>query len=487
MTARNRARSVPRAHRVARHPGAGCGHARRPRRLPAVRPGDQPARGRPGRGRAAPATSTSRAPRSTYVGLLHHGLRQRHVALEADDVVGPPGRARPRSAWSSAASPWSPARSGAGPPGAPTGSGTPGSPPPRCSSCSTSATSPCAGCRSSADRRRRHAAWSACSPSSTSRSSTTRSTGGAACTRAATLDPIDPKIDGLHAVHAAARLRRLRLALRVAADPPVPAGLARGPGRALARRPAPDERRAEADARPSVDGDAMSDAGRHHDRRSPRADGYGRRSPWWLWSAGWSPWRFGVGTRSRWRPSAATQSGCCARAAACPRSCRRGAAMDLDLTPRTPADTGATAQRSPATQPARGRPARPACSGRSASSSSAGSATRRSTSTTPTRRSAQQDELGDRRFRLQGTVRTTSSRPATALEFTVAFNGVSRRRSTTAATRPSCSSPASRWCSRATGTATCFASDRILVKHSEEYKAREPGPRTRRRPVSSGS
>ena len=65
------------------------------------------------------------------------------------------------------------------------------------------------------------------------------------------------------------------------------------------------------------------------------------------------------------------------------------------------------------------------------------------------------DELGDRRFRLQGEVQDDVVETDVGARFTVAFNGVERASSTTPATRPTCSGPASRSCSRAGGTARC--------------------------------
>ena len=99
----------------------------------------------PIQGDAVPACSTSTCPWPSlaYLALRRHRARQRHVPLEAQSRSWDRSPApRPRSAWCSPGSPWSPARSGADRPGACTGRGTPASPPPRCCSCSSSATSP---------------------------------------------------------------------------------------------------------------------------------------------------------------------------------------------------------------------------------------------------------------------------------------------------------------------------------------------------------
>ena len=90
------------------------------------------------------------------------------------------------------------------------------------------------------------------------------------------------------------------------------------------------------------------------------------------------------------------------------------------------------------------------------------------------------DELGDSRFRLQGTVEADSVESTDAgVTFVVTFAGaevpVEHR-----AIHPSCSRRTSRWCSRGAGTARPTRSDRILVKHSESHGG-EPGPARRRR------
>ena len=87
---------------------------------------------------------------------------------------------------------------------------------------------------------------------------------------------------------------------------------------------------------------------------------------------------------------------------------------------------------------------------------------------------AQRDDLGDKRFRLQGMVRDDVDEPTGRRRHV--HRHVQRRRragAATTATRPSCSSPGSPSCSRAAGPrpATSSTSDRILVKHSEQYEA----------------
>ena len=170
-------------------PGARHGRAGRPRGAVAVRSGRSPSTPVPDA-----SENESAMVRIIYVHvpvaiivlprLRRHRARQRHVALAARPSSGtcwPPPR--PRSAWCSPASRWSPARSGAARPGASCWDvGRPAHAAPRSCSCSSSATWPCAG--SSPSRRARAALGHRrrCSPSSTCRSCTTRSTGGAACT-----------------------------------------------------------------------------------------------------------------------------------------------------------------------------------------------------------------------------------------------------------------------------------------------------------------
>jgi cytochrome c-type biogenesis protein CcmE len=85
----------------------------------------------------------------------------------------------------------------------------------------------------------------------------------------------------------------------------------------------------------------------------------------------------------------------------------------------------------------------------------------------------QRDELGDKRFRLQGTVLgDTVEETADGVDFTVAFNGV-RVDAHHDGDPPELFEPGipvvleGRW----DPSGEFFASDRILVKHSEEYEA----------------
>ena len=85
----------------------------------------------------------------------------------------------------------------------------------------------------------------------------------------------------------------------------------------------------------------------------------------------------------------------------------------------------------------------------------------------------QRDDLGDRRFRLQGTVLgSTVEETADGVDFTVAFNGV-RVDARHKGDPPELFEPGipvvleGRW----DPSGEFFASDRILVKHSEQYEA----------------
>ena len=89
---------------------------------------------------------------------------------------------------------------------------------------------------------------------------------------------------------------------------------------------------------------------------------------------------------------------------------------------------------------------------------------------------AEKDDLGDRRFRIEGDGRGrhASSSRATTCALRRSRSTATRSTSCTRATRPSCSSPASPSCSKVAGRATYFASDRIMVKHTEEYRDENP-------------
>ena len=85
----------------------------------------------------------------------------------------------------------------------------------------------------------------------------------------------------------------------------------------------------------------------------------------------------------------------------------------------------------------------------------------------------QRDDLGDRRFRLQGTVLGTGmEETADGVDFTVAYNGV-RVDARHDGDPPELFEPGipvvleGRW----DPSGEFFASDRILVKHSEQYEA----------------
>jgi len=89
---------------------------------------------------------------------------------------------------------------------------------------------------------------------------------------------------------------------------------------------------------------------------------------------------------------------------------------------------------------------------------------------------AKKAQLGDHRFRIQGTyVGTSTDEPDGSIEFHIAFNG------TRVAVDHSGSEPAlfkpgvpvvleGRWSDRG----TTFLSDRIEVKHGEDYRAKHP-------------
>lgn len=85
-------------------------------------------------------------------------------------------------------------------------------------------------------------------------------------------------------------------------------------------------------------------------------------------------------------------------------------------------------------------------------------------------------ELGDRRFRIQGTFVGSKRDVGNAVAFTIAFNGVKvpilHTGSEPAMFRPGIPVVAEgRW----SADGTTFLSDRIEVKHSETYRAKNPG------------
>ena len=86
----------------------------------------------------------------------------------------------------------------------------------------------------------------------------------------------------------------------------------------------------------------------------------------------------------------------------------------------------------------------------------------------------QRDELGEDRFRMQGVVVGEPEETADGIEFEIAFDGASAR-IVHAGDPPDLFEPGipvvleGRW--QDSGSAAAFASDRILVKHSEEYEA----------------
>jgi cytochrome c-type biogenesis protein CcmE len=88
---------------------------------------------------------------------------------------------------------------------------------------------------------------------------------------------------------------------------------------------------------------------------------------------------------------------------------------------------------------------------------------------------AQRESLGSRRFRVQGVVQPGVTKVGQEVDFTIAFNNVS------VAVKHTGDPPdlfqeglpvvlEGHWAS----DGSYFASDRILVKHSEEYKAKNP-------------
>ena len=266
------------------------------------------------------------------------------------------------------------ARSGAAPPGAPTGTGTRASPRPRCCSSCSSATSPCGG--------------------STARPVTPPSAAPArrivglllfpnvivvhfsvdwwrSLHQTATITRLDPTIEGTMLFTLMLGIVVFGLRVRLAAGPPLPA---RRGSRSGSRHRGLDDALAERRAEAGIAGRGRPDARLHATPgTSPRA-GASRSSS----LAGYALRTVRRGKRAR----------------------RAGAAggAPVDLTPG--GRHAAPAPRSPLAyvvllvvlvalgrRGVQGALAPPRC-----------------TSTTPTRPSAQRDELGDKRFRLQGTV-----------------------------------------------------------------------------------
>ena len=149
------------------------------------------------------------------------------------------------------------------------------------------------------------------------------------------------------------------------------------------------------------------------------------------------------------------------------------AGPEPDLTPRTLGEPAAP-RRSRA-QAGRLRPARPHRSPRSASSSSRDSTTPRSSTATRTRPSRRR-RARHHRFRLQGTVEDDVTKVGNEVDFTIAFNGATVPVHHTAATRPSCSRPASRSCSKATGTRAARSSTATASSSSTRPTYKEQNP-----------
>ncbi|MGH9243973.1 MAG: cytochrome c maturation protein CcmE [Acidimicrobiales bacterium] len=83
------------------------------------------------------------------------------------------------------------------------------------------------------------------------------------------------------------------------------------------------------------------------------------------------------------------------------------------------------------------------------------------------------DELGDRRFRIQGEVQEGVTESAQGADFAIAFNGVSVR-VTHAGDPPDLFRPGIPVVLEGRWDGERFVSDTMLVKHSEEYKADNP-------------
>ncbi len=84
-----------------------------------------------------------------------------------------------------------------------------------------------------------------------------------------------------------------------------------------------------------------------------------------------------------------------------------------------------------------------------------------------------QDDLGDRRFRLQGEVQDDVVETDAGARFTIAFNGVSVVVDHVG-DPPDLFRPGIPVVLEGRWAGGVFASDRMLVKHSEEYKAENP-------------
>jgi cytochrome c-type biogenesis protein CcmE len=98
---------------------------------------------------------------------------------------------------------------------------------------------------------------------------------------------------------------------------------------------------------------------------------------------------------------------------------------------------------------------------------------------------AQRDELGDRRFRLQGTVVDDAVRRGDTVEFQVTYNGVVVDVEH-AGDPPDLFRPGVPVVLEGHWSGSVFASDRILVKHDEEYQSREQYEEREREAVEGG-
>jgi cytochrome c-type biogenesis protein CcmE len=98
---------------------------------------------------------------------------------------------------------------------------------------------------------------------------------------------------------------------------------------------------------------------------------------------------------------------------------------------------------------------------------------------------AQREELGDRRFRLQGTVVDDAVRRGDTVEFQVTYNGVVVDVEH-AGDPPDLFRPGVPVVLEGHWSGSFFASDRILVKHDEEYQSREQYEEREREAVEGG-